>query len=375
MTRKHSVDGDASTLKQKLDRITERVEQKQKHKEEALQADGYGPEVITAIEKEAESIKQDRTKTAGDDPRESKGKGARGVSPIRVIEKGQLSLLEGEMRGDYTQVPINASTEHPTIFTRIGLFAPTQRGTALQELDEDLAWHFKTGWGRGRKFGSPLTIYDEDTLLALGALRQIQLRGKGKKMPVEVMNPFEPGGETSVDVLYTTIGEIQRYLKQAKGGRGNKKRLASIKRLASVTIEFTKISDPKTNRAIKAETFSTKIIDLLTEEMSNDSVLYVQFPPVMVKWLHESFTYIDMEIRRQLRGDTAKAIHRHLSSQKKFNIGAVAFREVLHYTRELKHFTAALRDAMQQLEALGWCEYDIRGNGRTEPHVLTGRRL
>lgn len=302
----------------------------------------------------------------------------RGPAALRLIEEAQLKLFEFEARGDFVHHDICPGREYPTLFTRIPIFLSCPREQAARRVDKNLAVPFDTGWGAGRKFGPPLTIYDEDTLLALGALRQMRLEGRGDKMPIRVSNPVDPQKTTHVDVLYTTTGEIERYLGKAKGGRGNARRLQSVKDLGNVNIEFTRINDNKKNPVIKAQTFSTKLIDVLSEELEDDACLYIQFPPIMVLWLRYQSTYIDMDIRRQLKGDHAKAIHKFLSSQPTFNIGAkkLAY-EVLMFEKDypLGKFMEKLRHAMEQLKSLGWCEYDIRGTGRKTPFVLTGRRL
>lgn len=352
-----------------MQEILARVRENRERQARELEEQGYDQAIIDRVVQEhQELIDQAEAITTG-----SK---RRGMSAIRIIERAQLQLLKLEQRGDFTQHPITPGHELPTIFTRVPIFMPIKRGSAAKiKLDQDMALPFDTGWGQGRKFGSPLTTYDEDTLLALGALRQRQLTGMGNKMPVKVMNPFDPAQETHVDVTYVTISQIEEYLGNKKGGRGFKRRLESVKRLASVTLEFTKISDKRLEPLIKRRSFTTKIIDLVTEELENDSCLYVQFPPVMVLWLRENFTFINMDIRRQLRGDGAKAIHKFLSSQPVFNIGVEKLMDVMGVEQPKKEFMRMLRDAMRQLEALGWCEYDIEGNGRSLPFKLTGRQL
>ena len=363
-------------LERQLQAISDRIEKQRKDKSDQLRAGGYSEDVVAKIEAENVEILNDAKAAVqnGSLAVRHGNKRRGGTTATRLIEQAQLKLFDLERRGDFTQFPITPGSEYPTIFTRIPIFGPNKRSTALKKLDRDLAMRFHTGWGEGRKFGPPLNIYDEDTLLALGGLRQRQLTGMGSKMPVKVMNPFDPFLETSVDVLYTTIGEIEEFLDNKKGGRGQKRRLASVKRLAAVTIEFSRISDPNINSIIKKQSFNTKIIDMLTEEMTGDSCLYIQFTPVMVKWLRESYTYIDMKIRNKLT-DNGKAIHKYLSGQPTFNLSAVKLHELTDSHLKLNKFYAALRQTLEKLEELGWLEYDLRGNGRTKPYILTGRRL
>lgn len=367
--------GETRTLDEIISGITSRLEAKRDKEAAELEKEGFTAEVIDKVRKEHDQLIEDveRAADASQAGKQRLPKG-RGVAATRLIEQAQLKLLEREQRGDFTRFPITPGCEYPSIFTRVPLFAPTKRGTAKAMLDNDGAITFTTGWGEGRKFGPPLTIYDEDTLLALGALRQAQLVGMGSRMPVEVMNPFDPAEETSVQVLYTTISEIEEYLCKSRGGRGHKKRLQSVKRLAAATIEFTRISDPSTESAIKRRSFNTKIIDMLTEELKTDSCLFIQFPPVMVKWLKESYTYIDMDIRRQL-SDNGKAIHKFLAGQSVFNISAEKLHTLTGTALPMNRFLQALRETLKKLEELGWLEYELAGNGRRIPYVLTGHRL
>ena len=365
--------GTSRSLDQTLESMRLRIEERSKEQRAQLTEAGFPPKKIEELILESQ-VMADEASTQ-EVAVVKKLRKRRGQTSLRIIEQAQLKLFEGEQRGKYTQFPIDPGSEFPSIFTRVPIFVPAQRGTAKAMLDNDLAMHFETGWGKGRKFGPPLTIYDEDTLLALGALRQQQLHGMGQNMPLKVMNPFDPREETDVQVLFTTISEIEEFLQNSKGGRGHKKRLASVKRLAAVTIEFSRISDPKLKSVIKKRTINTKLIDMTTEELSTESCLYVQFPPVMVRWLRESYIYIDMEIRRQIPSDTGKAIHKHLAGQTNFNIGAETLRKVTGSQLERPKFMKCLRETLGILEKLGWMEYELEGNGRRIPFKLTGRRL
>lgn len=365
-----------ASIEESLARIHARLEGKREERARLNEEAGFSVPDVLVLEEEAAAIAAEVEVAALTQPGTNSARAVRGrgQTSLRIIERAQLQLFEGEQRGYYRQFPIAPNSEYPSVLARVPIFVPGQRSTAKARLDNDLAMPFETGWGKGRKFGPPLTIYDEDTLLALLALRQKQLVGKGNKMPIQVSNPFKPGEETNVQVLYTTISAIEEYLESQKGGRGHKKRLESVKRLAGVVIEFTRISDPSVNAVIKKESFSTKLIDLVTQELDTDSCLYIQFPPVMVKWLAESYTYIEMDIRRQLT-DNGKAIHKFLSSQPRFNIGVDKLRTITGTALDGKNFMRALRQTMAKLHKLGWCEYEIHGNGRRFPHKLGGHRL
>ena len=308
-----------------------------------------------------------------DAPKKNK-RSSRGRPSNNIIKQAELALIERERRGDFEQFPIHPSSEFPTLLTRIPIFIAGKRSIARQKIDEDMAVSFETGWGRGRKFGPPLNVYDEDTLLALGALRQRRLIGRGDRMPSPTINPMNPDDESKVDVVYTTVTEIQRYLGLSTGGRALSKRLKSVERLAAIVIELTKVADKSMQAVIQQRKFRTKLIDLLQEDGLNDSYLFVQFPPVMVAWLENSYTYIDMDIRKQLNSDTGKLIHKFLASQGTFNIGLTKLAEVVG-SEPNANFNRTAKKTFERLAELGWLDYTLEGTGRTKPYVVKGRVL
>ncbi|MEI2422250.1 hypothetical protein V6O07_18360, partial [Arthrospira platensis SPKY2] len=97
------------------------------------------------------------------------------MTTIRMVEQAQQHLFRGEQLGLYTQFPVEPNSEYPSILARVPIFLPGHQSSAKAKLDKDLALPFATGWGEGRKMGPLLSIYDEDTLLALLGLRQKQL--------------------------------------------------------------------------------------------------------------------------------------------------------------------------------------------------------
>ena len=348
-----------------LSLLQERVEQVNERKaaeaEEMVKA-GYTEDVVEAATKELEV------------PARKRRKAKRGMTSRTLCEIGQLDLLEREQRGDFSLYPLQPGSEYPLILTRAPIFLPTRRSVAASLHDDDLSIPFSTGWGEGRKYGPPLTVYDEDTLLALAGLRKARLEGDAGRMPIPTRNviPFEK--RTRVHALYTTVAEVQEFLKKPKGGSGHKRRLESIHRLANVRIQFSQMSDKTVGKDGLKKTVVISLIDVQTVDDGNDSFLYVQFPPEMACWLEESFAYIDMDIRRQLTSN-GKVIHKHLSGQSTFNLYADTLRAITASQLSKKNFMRELRATMKKLHELGWCEYEIVGNGRSKAHKLIGRRL
>lgn len=297
----------------------------------------------------------------------------RGRASAAVIEEAQLSLFQLEREGQFTKQPLAPQSEFPTFLTRIPIFVPARRGTQRQLLDEDNALPFATSWGQGRKHGPPLTIYDEDTLIAIGRLRQNLLVGRPRNMPVPVSEVYSRNRDENVrvHVLYCMLSDIQNVCGTSQGGKNNQLRLDSIKRLAATRIEFdTKASD----KFVSAGT-TVSLIDVAWQEYAENAILYIQFSPVMAAWYEQAYTYIDWNVRRKLT-DPGKAIHRFLAGQpKSYEIYAKKLKETIGYPRSYNKFMADLREGLRRLEGEGWLtSWVIEGNGRSHPHKLVIRR-
>ena len=64
-----------------------------------------------------------------------------------------------------------------------------------------------------------------------------------------------------------------------------------------------------------------KIIDVQWTTFDNYGVLIIQVDPIVAGWLESSFSYLDLGIRKKLRGSFAKCLHRFLSTQVNRNKG------------------------------------------------------
>ena len=297
-------------------------------------------------------------------------RGTRGRSSDSVVEQAQLDLFQLERRGQFTAVSINPQNEFPTLLTRLPIFVPGRARKQRELLDNDNALPFQTSWGTGRKFGPPLTVYDEDTLMALGRLRQNMLIGDPGKMPYPVSKLYARTGETDVHVhvVFCMLSDIQAMCGTSVGGRNNKLRLESVRRLAGTKIEFNKQTQDKVE-------FSGTTIDLVHvkwDAYEDNAVLYIQFSPIMAQWLERAYTYIDWNLRRKLRTDVGKAVHRFLSGQPpKYMIFTRKLQNTIGHVGPYKHFMADLREAMEQLQSEKWLgDFQIVGNGRKTPHKL-----
>jgi len=294
---------------------------------------------------------------------------SRGRPRISVIDEAQLSLFKMEQKGKFTQVALDPQTEFPTFLTRLPIFVPGRRTKQLERLDEENALPFSTPWGKGRKHGPPLTVYDEDTLIAIGRLRQKRLTGRPHNMPMPVSEIYKENNkdDINVHVLHCMLSDIQAICGTQLGGKNNKLRLTSIKRLCATNIEF----DTKTKDKFTGSGTTIKLIDVLWQEYHENAVLYLQFSPIMAAWFEKEYTFLNWDLRRKL-SDSGKAIHRFLSSQpKNYEIHTKKLLITIGYLREYRRFMICLRNDLEKLETEGWIKnWKITGNGRKTPHKL-----
>ena len=290
------------------------------------------------------------------------------------IEQFNLDLFSQEIDGRFTSHPITPGAEFPTFLTRIPIFLPMKRGRSLK-LDQDNALPFVTSWGRGRKHGPPLTIYDEDTLMAIARLRKNRLEGAPSNMPIP-LSAIQPGvGEgrkdVSVHILGCSLSDIQHECGDSDGGTNLQLRLASIKRLGATVLEF----DRETKDKLSYRGTQVKLIDIAWDVYEDNALLLIQFSPLMAIWLESEYTYINWNVRKQL-SDTGKALHRFLSAQPKtYSIFTEKLSTIIGFQRSYRYFMSDLRTTLAKLEALGWIgSWEITGTGRRVPHKLTINR-
>ncbi|MCW9023080.1 MAG: hypothetical protein OQK73_00215 [Gammaproteobacteria bacterium] len=289
------------------------------------------------------------------------------------IEQFQQDLFNREIDGRFTTYPVRPSSEFPTFLTRIPIFLPIKRGRDNQGLDIDNAMPFMTSWGRGRKHGPPLTVYDEDTLMAVARLRKARLFGRPHNLPIPIaaIQPKANGEDVSVHLLTCSLSELQSECDDSDGGTNMQLRLASVKRLGATVIEL----DRETHNKLGTHGTQIKLIDIAWETYDDKGLLLIQFSPIMAAWLESEYTYIDWSIRKQL-SDTGKALHRFLSAQpKKYSIYCEKLMSIIGYQREYRYFMGDLRSTMKKLSELEWMEnWEIVGTGRKVPHKLTLKR-
>lgn len=285
--------------------------------------------------------------------------------PLRPVEQEQLSLFDS--------APIRAGNEFPSVLSRLPVFPPCTRKRQRAMLDNDNALPFDTPFGRGRRHGPPVTIEDEDVLIALLRLRQQRITGDPTRFPIP-LRPACPGDQETAHITRCTVSRLIDEMGLSRGGKNYRDIVASIKRLAAVSLEL-EFHRPYLNDKYLGERVGTnlKLIDVIwREHHDEDCTLEVQFFPVVARWLEQHATYIDWSVRRQLTSPIARALHRFLSSQGRYfkrEIGRVA--EVIGYDMPTKVVRRRFAEALEDMKSIGWVsEYQITGTGRNSPITM-----
>lgn len=279
----------------------------------------------------------------------------------------ERKLARAEADGYFVSYPIRPGAEFPTLLTRLPIFLPTQRGRQRKLVDKELAFTFMTPFGEGKRHGPPLTVRDEDTLIALMRLRSKRLYGKAPQLPVKIDSEQ---GRVGVHAVVCSISDVVAELGLTDGGRNISRTFESVKRLAHTTLEL----NLKTHERYLGPVQTGRVLSLVHVQWQvykENGLLVVQFPPVIAHWLENEYTYIDWTVRRQL-DDLGKCLHRFLSSQPKGYKNQVSrIATSIGYHGPQKNIKQRFGRSLKQLIGIGWLKtYRFSGNGRSEPLVL-----
>jgi len=350
-TRTSTLTGAKALIEQ---RVAE-AEARKKENAKQLQEQGYSEADVMALAEEAAAIREEIR---------SDKQPHRGMASNSIIELVQHELFSGEAAGHYTKTPIRPATKIPTGFTRFPFFVPHRRSKQLEMIDKNLSMEFKTPWGKGRKYGAPLNIDDEDVFLALGRMLQYELRGDTSLMPISVQDPMKRGPHANVHTLIATPVMIREQLGLKNGGGNNEKIYDSIERLGSTRLKFEAISglDEYTGAIFS-------LFDVAWQRYEYDGVYYIQFSPIITEWLEKAFTYIDWDVRMALPNATSKAVHRFLSGQRKdYEISLEKLKGTIMNQSPVGEFKRELKAGFEVMKSLGWLKsWNIEGTGRKIP--------
>lgn len=291
------------------------------------------------------------------------------LKPVSPKAKQEQLVFE-----EFLPIAPNSSSRYPGLFTTIPLFVPQadrkkHDTTGWEEADADT---YYSGELRIERYGPGLSIYDEDTLIAifqLAAERRMRgTRGQiGRRLNNQIVVAY-PDKVEEVLVGNVTPYLVNKYLGRGSGGLQLKLCQESIKRLNQT--QFTFYSD------IARKKMSAKFFEYGAGYDPTDTSQF-KIDPVMVKLLRE-YAEINWAIRRKL-SDTGKSVQRYLSGKEaEHRIPLVDLMESIRYKGLLKEFRRVLVEGKGshkgQLEILkdeNWLlHYEITGTGRKTPLIL-----
>jgi hypothetical protein len=348
-----------------LEKRIEEAEKSQANQAAAAKESATDTDVLTAVLEECQS------------PSEPAYRGrtrSRGGIGRKLIKAADDKLLQGEQLGLFTSFPVADKKSIPTLLARLPIFIPVPASKQARLLDQDLAYPFETPFGRGRRFGPPVTIEDEDVLFAMLQLSERRLIGKGTHLPIPIANDQwlrDDAGNLTVQVTIATIGQINNEIGLSRAGKNYKATLSSIKRLAHVGIELEiRRKDLYLGDSWNGE--SIRLVDIKWRVFEEEGLVFAQFSPIMVKWLKEQATYYNWSVRRQIKSANGRALHRFLSTQGKHYVAQLNYiADAIEWDGDRNRLRPRMEAVLQQLrDKLDWCDYEITGTGRTTPFVL-----
>lgn len=312
-----------------------------------------------------------------------KPKSVNGMCSEKIIAQAEAAIFKNEQLGLFDAIPIKDRNLFPTLLTRIPIFMPISKMKQKSLLDEDNALSFETPFGKGKRYGANLCVFDEDVMIALSHLARKKLIGPHNKMPIAVAEQYIPNkaGHVNVNSVLCTISDLLKELDLSDGGRERRRVFASLERLASATLILTLnkneryLGNCELGKAIK-------LIDIEWKRYETEGIVYGQFSPVVTYWLESEGTYLNWETRKKLKTSLAKALHRYLSSQTsqknkefyRFNeLDDIASSIGFHCRkRDMKN---AFNKALQELIDVEFLiDGEITGTSRAEPLRLYATR-
>lgn len=349
---------DGRSLEQILQALKDQVAEKQQS-EPVNHANESGSENETTPEIDALSEQ---------DERELIRRYATNTSTQTRLAAAERDLKRLEGQGFFASYPVKPQNEFPTLLTRLPIFRATRRRRQHKLQDVDNALSFTTPFGDGKRHGPPLTVRDEDTLIALMRLRSKRLYGRPEQLPVPIADIYEDkAGRVGVHFVVCSIDDVVRQLGLTDGGENYKRTFDSIKRLGATTLEL----NLKTHERYLGSMKTGRMLQLLHVQWQvyeRDGLLVILFPPVIAQWLENEYTYLDWRIRMQL-DDLGKCLHRFLSGQpKRYQTQALKLADTIGYDGPRKNIKQRVGRSLDKLIELEWLKsYTFTGNGRSVP--------
>ena len=300
------------------------------------------------------------------------------ANQARVAAAAEALDTVARQRG-LEQTALCATSEYPTTLTRLPIFPPVTRETAIETCKR--GWvQLHSAWDGGGVFrsGPALNVYDEDTLLGLMMLRSSRLTGPADHMPTPVRrldtDDKTPKDErVHVDAVVFTMSQLESTIhghtpKNGWGGRTLARRRQSIEDLSGLQLRFEKLRDGLRYQRVKISLF-----DISGFSKERDACYYVQFHPLVSRWLEGYHTFVDFALRRKL-SDLGKAIHRFLASQrsnKSYRIKLDAMYEAIGAQDNQRKLRFNTKEQLEIMRNDGWIAcFMMTGTGRASPFYL-----
>ena len=310
---------------------------------------------------------------------QNKSKAHNGMTSHQIVSLAENEIYQNEQLGLFDAIPVSQRDVIPTLLTRIPVFMPISKAQQKKLLNEDNALEFQTPFGKGKRYGANLSVFDEDVMYALARLSNKKLIGPHENMPIKVPRIYKANekGSVNVDTVVCTVTDILDRLGLSKGGKMRRDIIDSLERLASTTLVLTL---NKEDRYLgKCEIGKPiKLVDIEWQLYSTNGIIYAQFSPIVTYWLESEFTYYNWETRKKLKSRLAKALHRYLSSQPKdfFKLNnLVDIAASIGYHCRQRELKSSFDKALKELQAVGFLiDFNIEGTGRAEPFRLYATR-
>lgn len=306
-------------------------------------------------------------------------KARNGMTSDKMVELAQTEVYKNEQLGLFDAIPVSAREVIPTLLTRIPIFMPTTKAKQKQLLDDDNALRFETPFGKGKRYGANLTVFDEDVLYALARLSKKKLIGPHGNMPIKVSKIYKANekGSVHVDTVVCTVTDILDTLGLSKGGKLRRDVVDSLERLATTTLLLTLKKEDRYLGSCEIGK-PIKLVDIEWQLFSTDGIIYAQFSPIVTYWLDNEYTYYDWDTRKQLKNRLAKALHRFLSSQPKEFYKLNRLEDIatsIGYVGRKCDMKSSFTAALDELVKVGFLiDYEIEGTGRGSPFRLYATR-
>lgn len=293
---------------------------------------------------------------------------------LAEVEK---ALEKNEQQGLFVSYPISPGNEYPTLLTRLPIFRPTRNSHQKRLVNNEFALEFETPFGSGKRHGPPLTVRDEDTLIAITRLRSKRLYGHPQSLPIPIEDVYahkDGNGTVGVHFVACSVDQINRELGLTDGGVNYKRTFDSVRRLGATRLELNLKTHDRYLGPVQTGRMLS-LIDVQWQTFKENGLLVILFSPVVAHWLENHLTYIDWSVRLKL-DDLGKCLHRFLSSQPKRYKGELAkIAATIGYDGPSKNIRQRFRRSLDKMIELSWLDsYMITGNGRSQPLVLSIKR-